>query len=1737
MRVSLERASDHLHIWGIAEEGTSIDTEHGSSPASRGAAGAYIEGELGALYLLALLTGNRAPGLPDARVTSVRFQGVEQGFKLDDVIIKGVGASGDALLEIQSKRDIQFSPKDAVYKDVAHQIASSTIGDVPAERHLFGIATQRTSRKISGAYQDVLGWARSAETAYEFFTRLSAKGVANGDMRAFVATTRAHLVAGGVADEDEAIWRLLRRMLILEFDFEASAPIARNYGLALARMALADEQVARAEALWSRLVDLSIQTGARGGEIDAAALKTNLAEADFKLAGERDYGPARARLDELAHNTLAPIGTSVAGVTLPRLVAVAALDEVAETQRFVVVRGDTGVGKSWVLRHYAERVAARAPIIVLDREATPPSGWLYLANALGIPGSAYAFLTDLAASGGAYLFIDGIDMIDDVGRQRTISELLRAASAIPGFTVIATARRGGASDAIPWLDAGVATALGGLHAVEVEALSDEEVAILVDQAPELGMLLDASHPAAQLARNLYRLSRLLREPRAASVRTEAELAQLWWTSADGAPAAEVRAAQRILEALATAALKGEAGIDLAEDSPARDHLLTAQSVREAKRDRLVFYHDVLRDWAIGTYLVEDPSRLAGFDLSGPVSPRVARGVEIAARLLLETGKDASAWLDLLSHLSPPSAHGSWRRQAILALVRSEVAMDVLDKASASLLAGGGALLAELSTTIVAVETQAVADVIALPDGSKVDLPRSYRTDVTGSSVLVLRWVLAHAAKVPMSAIGAVVKLVEVQTFFLKMLPSLAERTARLLFGWLCQLDLRDTPVTIPGMDGGARWASDARRQTIDKLRLMTMLLGSFAPDALKAYLTAITSDGDHHKMENLRQFSSVIAPVAPAELAAMVQATLIEKKDSRRRRDRAMERAFSFADSDYLPPSPAQPPFLDLLNAAPAEGLALIRALVEEAIAFRTDRREPGDDGIAVDFGEGLRFFPWAWSYGWSRGHGDEYAAASGLLALEAWSQKRLDEGDPVEAVLADILGPEGSAAAYLLIAIDVLLSHGTIARVPLAPFLASPQLLADDRTRQIHDQMGSGLDTLGLQEEPKGLVRMADLRARPSRGYSLIDTLPNFLADEPVGNGLRTALAAAVETLEPYGAHATLSDPELAGRNALNLLTRANWFERDDGNLEYRSPPDEAAHFAALEAKRDVSVQASGMEARISMAREGGDYATADTARDAVAYAEGGVPDGSDTDVLQSRSTRLITTALLVARDGDDALLAANEAWVRQVIAIALEEKSDRGGGSHDTLRFNRPAIAILALIHLWARQGQTADRDALVALATRQDRAPAPAVAAAVQRIFEIEPSLFKAMMRAAFASMTWRWKSYKPEDEAPHAAFEAERAAGIGAAVAAELAWLDGGVEPDWPAWPDERPILRRASRMRVPGPVTPEEFDADDALETAIDASPAILHADHRAAAQWLAMIQSAPAGTIGWRQEIVSAYAEWTGRMNGLGYAADAEVSRDLNDWNMHYYAFYAERLLDGDDAAFAADLAFVTELPDAPFGEVAQTVQHAADALYFNDSGRAAARPVALREKLVGRVMILNRWQYARDPAEARIDMESGGVIAKMMFNTYGIINGTHSYLPRALFDRVDPFLPLLRPMLPGGQTVFVARCAMNLLLVAPRARHLDFLLDAAEAWFDRTTSPGLWIAAGVGRQVVKWFEAAVVEDPGLLAPAHPARARIDRALGRLVAVGVAEAHDLEGRVTAAAEAAAVALVRRTPPG
>jgi hypothetical protein len=479
---------------------------------------------------------------------------------------------------------------------------------------------------------------------------------------------------------------------------------------------------------------------------------------------------------------------------------------------------------------------------------------------------------------------------------------------------------------------------------------------------------------------------------------------------------------------------------------------------------------------------------------------------------------------------------------------------------------------------------------------------------------------------------------------------------------------------------------------------------------------------------------------------------------------------------------------------------------------------------------------------------------------------------------------------------VDLLLSHFDKTRDELVPFIANPELLAIDRIRVSHDLSGIGRELI-IGKEPTGKMTLADLRERLSRRLSLCRVLPYYLSDDLVSNRLRDRLRAAVEKLAPYEPHSTWDDPRFIGRFAHNVLQRSNWTDTGDGKLIYQSPPDEAAHLKQMSERYAPSFKSMETEARIDLAMMGGDHATAETAQVAVDYADGELPDDSDTDVLKSRSTRLITTALLVARDGEDALLDEQEAWVRQVINLGLAEQSDRFGGSNDTLRFNRPAIATLALIHLWARKGSKEDRNLLVSLAARRDPNVAPAFSTALARILELEPKVFKSAMRSAFAGCIWRWHSYW-EEEAEQRAFEAERAAQVEAAVEAEISWLDGGVEPEWPEWPKEHPVLRRESRIRIPVKGKVEDCDAAETGESGAAEPTSIVHTDSQAAAQWLGMVCSAPNSSIGWEQEVVEVYSEWTDRINGLGLPVETEIEGEQSDWNFRYYALFAERLLD-----------------------------------------------------------------------------------------------------------------------------------------------------------------------------------------------------------------------------------------------
>ena len=303
-------------------------------------------------------------------------------------------------------------------------------------------------------------------------------------------------------------------------------------------------------------------------------------------------------------------------------------------------------------------------------------------------------------------------------------------------------------------------------------------------------------------------------------------------------------------------------------------------------------------------------------------------------------------------------------------------------------------------------------------------------------------------------------------------------------------------------------------------------------------------------VRSIMKFRGTLAQAAPEELAEFTADALISEQDlDDEKFRREYGRAFSFFDTQFYPASPAQGPFLELLTHAPEHGLSLIHKLVDHAILFHSRGQDYGTNAITISFPDGDRVFPWIQSYPWARDWGGSHGSVtSALMALEAWAHGRIEGGESIEKVLADVLGPSGSPAAYLLIAVDLMLSHWPKSREAVLPFITCPELLSIDRDRQTHDnfEIPDFFGIKAFEKEPVGAANLESLKKRASRRHMLDELLGDFALNgsDEQRNTLATMLRQAIERLGPPDEQSDLGDPRFMAVHALNSIDPKNWRE-----------------------------------------------------------------------------------------------------------------------------------------------------------------------------------------------------------------------------------------------------------------------------------------------------------------------------------------------------------------------------------------------------------------------------------------------------------------------------------------------------------------------------------------------------------------------------------------------------------------
>ena len=431
-------------------------------------------------------------------------------------------------------------------------------------------------------------------------------------------------------------------------------------------------------------------------------------------------------------------------------------------------------------------------------------------------------------------------------------------------------------------------------------------------------------------------------------------------------------------------------------------------------------------------------------------------------------------------------------------------------------------------------------------------------------------------------------------------------------------------------------------------------------------------------------------------------------------------------------------------------------------------------------------------------------------MALEAWGHRRIEAGEPVEKVLADVIGTANPPAAYLLVAVDLLLSHWPKSRVAAIPFLACPELLCLDRHRTVNDgvEIPDLFGLKALQKEPVGAASLASLKARPSRRYMLDQLLGLYALDESVENRdeLAELLRRAAARLGPPKDQSDLGDPEFMAVHALNLIDPKNWRKKivqtEDGateGWEYVPPETESRHLQPLqEAARERQTD-NAMEAGIRIALNNPERSSAAFAAAAIEWArkqpttvnkgDAGDDDEERDHRRSMRNETLVSAAMIAARDGGAELIAKHEDWIRETFVRALKGANDAVHRVRAGLQFNPIAIAFAGMVLLLKNRFAIEDVRTLLESAGDDNPAASHGFTVAAGLLAEIDERLPRAVLRCAFAARTTPHRDWRKPEAEYDARVELSRQK-VKDAIDAELAWLTGKQgEPEWPQFPPE------------------------------------------------------------------------------------------------------------------------------------------------------------------------------------------------------------------------------------------------------------------------------------------------------------------------------------------------------------
>lgn len=1099
---------------------TNTRKKSATSPQLTGGHGFTFETSAGTVYITALLCETTAAGLIGRIVKRVSFQQSSTGYPLDDLIVEASGANGHSMtLSLQVKHSLVISSAktNIDFREIIRCAYHTIIGNnFKPGLDRVGAIVGHISDASFNDFTTLCDWAKNDSSINDFEKKINTKGFAGN--KAGLFNVVKEILSDTVSEGKliEAAFQLLRHFILIRFDLLHEGATTEAEAVNNLANILPDKDRNRADDLWQRLLHLVNVSKSSAASFDRKALVAHISKT-VCLKGAPSLNAALNSIEQETHLAIGQICNSICSLNVPRNKYLQQIEKALQNPGLVLISGLPGSGKSAVLRAVVEKFMNKKNVLFLKSDRLQGNSWSGYASANNIPDNdPEALLIEMQAAGSRVLFIDGLDRIAPAQRNiiKDILDTIKTSKHLAEWSVVATLRDTGIEPVRNWFP--FEQFKNNIKIITVTDFDDDEARQLCKTMPVFARLL-ATETVQPIVRRPFFANILAKEfERDVVANSEIDLSRLWWKN--GGYAAEsqrILVRQKALMELAKGGAK-QLGRDIPiknVDAVAVDELKTDGIIRSVREGQTVqFVHDIYFEWAFLQYLISEGEQWPDAIRNIGEPPALGRVVELLSQ---EELMQRYNWVNYLEALEADKRlRTQWLRAWITGPFSLEVFKQYEKIFSQAILSNNSKRLAKLVVWYQAEKTQPNMDIVSSANFAKLSETKrllyadmlAYPSDFAAWKRFCI-WLLDHKNQLPKKILFDVVSVFSVWQYAAMHVENpLSQRIFNTCFSWLTDIEHLDHQSDL--MHDYEAWKTlkhdNKLKQLETQLRYLILQSAFIQKKEVSQYLQDFQKMGRVKRdiIEQIFTSADILAQTCPTDLVNFSLKVLkdelpiqaIKKYRHAQKAGKtnylsddlflmqgrylAISREFSF------PPSPIREPFFSLMKRAPDEGRRLIRELSNHSIKAWWQLKRLSHEYRLKPLPLILNF-PWGKQVFWgdvqcyiaARGYGSTSALSSGLMALEEWAFRQIEEGCPVDNILKKVL-EEQHSVAILAVAVAISLHKNHCSPITLA--IATNQRIWHmdiKRFNQDSEGLANLLGFMPKEQEHGAAVRVSNAR------------------------------------------------------------------------------------------------------------------------------------------------------------------------------------------------------------------------------------------------------------------------------------------------------------------------------------------------------------------------------------------------------------------------------------------------------------------------------------------------------------------------------------------------------------------------------------------------------------------------------------------------------------------------------------